>query len=253
MPSGHSIRRKTIDHRWPRQKTYKIIPNISRVTTKKCKQGNFFHCRLAAPLPSLSRRPAPHAVLLVQFVLVVLPHCLMRPIQARPADVPGVQGELRPAGAWGSAPHPSFFPSILLRVPSWSFVSLRVFIPIPTFFLHPSLWVSFNKRGKQKNRCCSRIVENVDNSIDPFQRQTLIHDFPVSAVSRRCGQKRAPHPTDPRTAPAAVENPRLSHNPQNAFNSLINKPASVRPLLGNRLTKTRLRQALLSKPLSKHR
>ena len=231
MPSGHSIRRKTIDHRWPRQKTYKIIPNISRVTTKKCHRCNFFRQRLAAPLPSLTRSR----------------------LQARPQDVPGVQGELRPAGAWGSAPHPSFFPSILLRVPSWSFVSLRVFIPIPTFFLHPSLWVSFNKRGKQKNRCCSRIVENVDNSIAPFQRQTLIPDFPVSAVSRRCGQKRAPHPTDPRSAPAAVENPRLSHNPQNAFNSLINKPASVRPLLGNRLTKTRLRQALLSKPLSKHR
>ena len=198
------------------------------------------------------RRTATARRLLVLFVPLVLPHCLMRPIKARPADVPGVQGELRPAGAWGSAPHPSFFPSILLRVPSWSFVSLRVFIPIPTFFLHPSLWVSFNKRGKQKNRCCSRIVENVDNSLAPFQRQTLIPDFPVSAVSRRCGQKRAPHPTDPRSAPAAVENPRLSHNPQNGFNSLINKSPSVRPLLGNRLTKTRLRQALLSKPLSKH-
>ena len=27
-------------------------------------------------------------------------------LQARPSDVPGVQGELLPAGAWGSAPHP---------------------------------------------------------------------------------------------------------------------------------------------------
>ena len=26
-------------------------------------------------------------------------------LQARPSDVPGVQGELLPAGAWGSAPH----------------------------------------------------------------------------------------------------------------------------------------------------
>ena len=32
--------------------------------------------------------------------------CYCDVLQARPSDVPGVQGELLPAGAWGSAPHP---------------------------------------------------------------------------------------------------------------------------------------------------
>ena len=157
MPSGHSIRRKTIDHRWPRPKTYKIIPNISRVTTKNASKATFFTAGLPLPFPALPavafrhvRRTATARRLLVLFVPLVLPHCLMRPIKARPADVPGVQGELRPAGAWGSAPHPSFFPSILLRVPSWSFVSLRVFIPIPTFsFIHHSGFPSTKGENKR--------------------------------------------------------------------------------------------------------
>ena len=50
-------------------------------------------------------------------VPLVLPRRLARPSQARPQDVPGVQGELRPVGAWGRAPPPSnslfLFPSPL--------------------------------------------------------------------------------------------------------------------------------------------
>ena len=34
----------------------------------------------------------------------------MRSGQARPQDVPRVQGELPPAGAWGRAPHPAIHP-----------------------------------------------------------------------------------------------------------------------------------------------
>ena len=40
------------------------------------------------------------------------------------ADVPGVQGELLPAGAWGSAPHPLINQSA--KIPFVSFVSFVI-------------------------------------------------------------------------------------------------------------------------------
>ena len=105
-----------------------------------------------------------HAVLLVPFVLLVLPRRLAWPGQARPQDVPGVQGELRPAGAWGSAPHPSpCFP--LLPFP------LRHAIP----FVLPRLVLPRRPGGRKRPRGGGAFSEGVGRGLTwrPWRRRGL--------------------------------------------------------------------------------